>query len=85
MFAAPVGAAQTVRASRDVPKRRHNCASKLSCVSSPFDPPYEKGRIDAPPCFAFAASKRDATRSMASSHDTRSNLPTPLRPLRTAG
>ena len=39
MLAAPVGAAQTVRASRDVPKRRQSCASRLSCVSNPFEPP----------------------------------------------
>ena len=40
MFAAPVGAAHTVRARRDVPNRRHNWASMLSCVIRPFDPPY---------------------------------------------
>jgi hypothetical protein len=39
MFATPVGAAQTVRASREVPKRRQSWASMLSWVSRPFEPP----------------------------------------------
>ena len=39
LLAAPVGAAHTVRASRDAPKRRNSIASALSCVSSPFEPP----------------------------------------------
>ena len=37
--AAPVGAAQTVRASRDAPSRRKSVASLVSCVSRPFEPP----------------------------------------------
>ena len=49
MLAAPVGAAQTVRARRDAPSRRNSVASLVSCVSSPFEPPYEYGRIDSPP------------------------------------
>jgi hypothetical protein len=85
MFAVPVGAAHTVRSSRDVPKRRQSCASRLSCVRNPFDPPYEYGRIDAPPCSCFARRNRPAINSSASSHGTRLNLPSPLRPLRTAG
>ncbi len=47
--AAPVGAAHTVRARREAPRRRNSRASIVSCVSSPFEPPYEKGRIDSPP------------------------------------
>ena len=58
MAAAPVGAAHTVRARRDAPKRRHNVASRLSCVSSPFDPPYENGRIDSAPHDAMASCMR---------------------------
>ena len=37
--AAPVGAAQSVRARRDAPKRRKNRASSNSCVRRPFEPP----------------------------------------------
>src|SRR6185295_1706693 len=85
MLAAPVGAAQTVRASLDVPKRRHSFASKLSCVSNPFDPPYEYGRMEAPPESALARLMRSAICSSASSHEIRLNLPSPLRPFRIAG
>ena len=50
MFAAPVGAAQTVRASLDAPSRRKSVASLVSWVSSPLDPPYRVGedRLAAP-------------------------------------
>jgi len=40
MFAALVGAAHTVRARRDVPKRRHSCASMfLLRQQAVIDPP----------------------------------------------
>ena len=42
-------AAHTVRASREAPRRRKSVASLVSCVSNPFDPPYEYGKIDSPP------------------------------------
>jgi hypothetical protein len=45
----------------------------LSCVSRPFEPPYEYGRIDSAPAVALACSKRDATSSSAASHVTRVN------------
>src|SRR5678815_3224686 len=38
-FAAPVGAAHTVRARRDAPRRLKRVASLVSCVSKPFEPP----------------------------------------------
>jgi hypothetical protein len=85
MFAALVGAAHTVRARREVPNLRHNCASMLSCVRRPFDPPYEYGRIDSPPLSAFARVKRATTSSSASSHGTRLKCPSPFLPMRTAG
>ena len=37
--AAPVGAAQTVRASRDAPIDRNSRSSVVPWVRSPFDPP----------------------------------------------
>ena len=67
MFAAPVGAAHSVRASLDVPSRRHNFASKLSWVISPFDPPYEYGRIDSAPDSVVARFTRETMSSSASS------------------
>src|SRR3954466_3674379 len=85
MFAAPVGAAHTVRARRDVPNLRQTCASMLSCVSKPFDPPYEYGRMLAPPACAFAARIFSTISSNASSHETRLNWPSPFLPVRTAG
>ena len=81
MLAAPVGAAQTVRASRDAPSRRNSVASLVSCVSRPFEPPYEYGRIDSPPHCVARLAHPLGDQASASSHETRVEAGQPLRSL----
>ena len=60
VFAAVEGAAQTVRASRDAPNCRNSCASVVSWVINPLEPPYENGRTASAPCASRISVMRAA-------------------------
>ena len=62
---------------RDARNRRNSAASVVSCVSNPFEPPCDRGRIDSEPNSVLTSRIFAAMSSRASSHSTRRNRPNP--------
>ena len=51
----------------------------------PIEPAKKNGSTDCGPCRSMVVCSPSATRSSASSHDTRANRPSPFAPVRTIG